>query len=132
MLELSYLSPARLGDRSCMTNCNAARTPVEWGRRSSPVRVVNVSYAGGRGNIDGGMSMPFGDALEPDADGSWRTRTEIASYFADQASRGVVTVLSGGTAAVVPADVALAGLRALGRAVPAELSDQTLGEARRD
>lgn len=67
--------------------------------------------------------MTFGDALEADMDDSWRTRTDIAHYFAERAGDGQVTVLGEGVAAVVPADVAVAGLRALGREVPSELSD---------
>lgn len=71
----------------------------------------------------------LGDALEPDSDGLWRVRTEIAQYFADCAEEDEVTVLRPGAAAVVPADVAVAGMQALGRAVDPEL-EQTFGEAR--
>jgi hypothetical protein len=67
--------------------------------------------------------MTFGDALEADVDGSWRTRTDVADYFVERARDGQVTVLRDGVAAVVSAEVAVAGLRALGRDVPAGLSD---------
>ncbi len=68
--------------------------------------------------------MPFGDTLREDVDGSWRVQTEIAQYFADRAAEGEVSVLRLGVGAVVPADVAVAGLRALGRDLPAGLVDE--------
>jgi hypothetical protein len=73
--------------------------------------------------------MTFGDTLEADVDGSWRVRTEIADYFAERAREGQVTVLGSGDAAVVSAEVAVAGLRALGLDVPAQLSDEATGES---
>lgn len=74
--------------------------------------------------------MTFGDALEADVDGSWRTRTDVAGYLVDRAGEGQITVLGDGVAAVVPANVAVAGLRALGIEVPAQLLNEALGEAR--
>lgn len=74
--------------------------------------------------------MTFGDALEADVDGSWRARTDIAGYFVNRAEQGLVTVLGDGAAAVVPAIVAIAGLRALGLDIPTQLSDEALGETR--
>jgi hypothetical protein len=74
--------------------------------------------------------MPFGDALEADVEDTWRSRTDIALQLADRAGKGEVTVLGDGVAAVVPANVAVAGLRALGLDVPAQLSNETLGESR--
>lgn len=66
--------------------------------------------------------MPFGDALD-ESGSQWRVQTDIAQYFADRAADGEVSVLRDGVAAVVPAEVAVEGLRALGRDVPAELAD---------
>lgn len=74
--------------------------------------------------------MPFGDALEADVDDTWQSRTDVALHLAERAGRGEITVLGDGVAAVVPASVAVAGLRALGLDVPAQLSDETLGESR--